>query len=46
MELLKVQAARAEMEFRIEERLIDIERIKEHIKVQETKELELIEKLK
>jgi len=34
LELLKVGAARAEIEFRIEERLEEINRIKDHIKVQ------------
>lgn len=41
LELVKVAAARAEMEFKIEERLEDISRIKEHIKVQLDKEAEL-----
>ncbi len=45
MELIRVQAARAEMEFRIEERLEDIRRIEENIKVQDNKILELQEKI-
>lgn len=34
LELIKVQAAQAELEFRIEEKLEEIERIKAHIQVQ------------
>lgn len=45
MELLKVQAAKAEMEFRIEERQEDIKRLQDNIKIQENKELELIQKI-
>lgn len=45
LELIKVAAARHELEFRIEERLEEINRIKEHVKVQEAKEAELIEKI-
>jgi hypothetical protein len=41
LELIKVAAARNELEFRIEERLDEINRIKEHIKVQLDKEAEL-----
>lgn len=41
LELIKVAAARAEMEFRIEERLEDINRIKDNIKIQLDKEAEL-----
>jgi hypothetical protein len=41
LELLKVQAARAELEFRILERLDEIERIKQHIEVQHKREAEL-----
>jgi hypothetical protein len=41
LELVKVSAAKAELEFRIEERLEEIGRLKEHIKVQEDKEVEL-----
>ena len=45
LELIKVAAARHELEFRIEERLEEINRIKEHVKVQEAKEAELMEKI-
>lgn len=41
LELIKVAAARAELEFKIEERLEDISRIKVHIQVQLDKEVEL-----
>jgi hypothetical protein len=46
VELLRVGAAKAELELRIEERMDEIHRIKEHIKVSEDKEIELKEKLK
>jgi len=45
LELIKVAAARHELEFRIEERLEEINRIKEHVKIQEAKEAELKEKI-
>jgi hypothetical protein len=45
LELIKVAAARHEIEFRIEERLDEINRLKEHVKVQEAKETELKEKI-
>jgi hypothetical protein len=45
LELIKVSAARHELEFKIEERLDEIARIKEHIKVQEAKEAELQQKI-
>lgn len=45
VELLRVSASKAELELRIDERLEEIERIKEHIKVSEAKEIELKEKL-
>ena len=35
MDLLKAEAAKAELEFKIEERLIEIQRIKDHIALQE-----------
>lgn len=41
VELLRVGAAKAELELRIEERLDEVERVKEHIKTQEAKEAEL-----
>lgn len=46
VELIQVQAAKATLELRVEERLEEIERIKEHIKISEAKEEELIEKIK
>lgn len=46
LELLKVAAARAEMEYRIDERLEEIERIKENIKIQIDKEKELEQRIK
>lgn len=46
VELLQVQAARAGLELKVEERLDEIQRIKEHIAISEAKELELIEKMK
>lgn len=46
IELIRVSAARAELEFKIEERLEEINRIKEHIKVQLDKEAELAGKIK
>jgi hypothetical protein len=45
LELINVAAARHGLEFRIEERLDEIERLKEHVKVQEAKEAELKEKI-
>ena len=45
LELIKVTAAKHELDFRIEERLDEIARLKEHIKVQEAKELELAAKI-
>jgi hypothetical protein len=45
LELVKVAAARAELEFRIEERLDEVERLREHIRVQLDKEAELTTKI-
>ena len=45
-ELLRVQAAKAELELRVEERLEEIARIKEHIIIQEKREHEIKEELK
>ena len=45
VELIRVGAAKAELEFRIEERLEEIERVKEHIKISEDKEVELQNKI-
>jgi hypothetical protein len=41
LELSKVRVAKEELEFKIEERLEDISRLKEHIAVQEKREREL-----
>jgi hypothetical protein len=41
LELSRVQLAREEMEVKIEERLAEIERLKEFIAVQEAKEKEI-----
>ena len=46
VELIRVQAARAELEFKIVEAEHNIARIKEHIKIQLDKEEELKNKLK
>ncbi len=45
MELLKVQAAKAELEYKIEERQQEILRIEDHIQIQAKRELELKEQL-
>jgi len=45
LELIRVRAAKAEMEFVIAEKLEDIERVKNNIKIQEAREAELIKKL-
>ena len=45
VELLQVQAAKASLEFRIEEKLDEINRIKETIAISELKEQELTDKL-
>ena len=44
-ELARVTAAKLEMDMRIEERSQEIDRLKEHMAIQEAKELELAEKL-
>lgn len=44
-ELAAVHAAKLNLEFRIEEHLDNVERLKEHVKIQEAKEKELQEKL-
>lgn len=46
LELVRVSAARAEQEFKIDEYLEQIERLKEIIKVQADKEEELKEKIR
>jgi hypothetical protein len=45
LELINVSAAKYGLEFKIEERLDEIARLKEHIKIQEAKEAELKEKI-
>lgn len=45
MELLKVQASRAELEFKIEERQAEIARLHEHIAIQLKRENELKDQL-
>lgn len=45
LELLRVETARKELEFKIEERLDDISRLKGHIEIQLKKEAELKEEL-
>lgn len=45
VELLQVQAAKASLELRVEEKLEEIERLKEHIAISEAKELELSQKI-
>lgn len=45
VELLRVNAAKAELELKIEERLEEIERLKEHIKVSENKVKEIEDKI-
>lgn len=46
VELQKVKAARMELELRVDEKLEEIERIKEHIEIQLAKEATLQEELK
>lgn len=45
VELLRVQAAKGEMELRIQERMEEIQRLEDSIKISEAKELELQTKL-
>lgn len=46
MELLRVQAAKAEMEYVIAQRMEEIKRLEDGIKKQEETEMRLLEKLK
>ena len=46
VELLNVQAAKAALELRVDERLEEIERLKEHILISEAKEQELMARIK
>jgi predicted transcriptional regulator len=41
VELLRVSSAKAELELRIHERMEEVERLQEHIKISEAKEVEL-----
>ena len=45
LDLIKVGAAKAELQFKIDERLEDIKRIEDNIKIQEDKEQELRDKI-
>lgn len=45
LELMQVQVARMALELRSEEMLAEVERLKNHIEIQQLKELELQEKL-
>lgn len=44
-ELLRVQAAKAEMEYKVAERLDEVKRLEDNIKKQEKAELSLLERL-
>jgi hypothetical protein len=46
VELLRVSSAKAELELRIQERLEEVERLQEHIKISEAKEVELAQQIK
>jgi len=46
LNLMKCQTARMELEYKIEERKADIERIKDHIKLQDAQEAKLKQELK
>lgn len=45
LELARVQMARSELEFKVEEKMEEIKRLQDNIKIQETKELELMEEI-
>ena len=45
VELLRVSAAKAELELRIHERMEEIDRLKEHIAISEAKEVELAQQI-
>jgi hypothetical protein len=45
VELLRVEASKAELELKIEESLADIERLKRHIEIQDKRILEITEQL-
>lgn len=46
LDLLKIAAAKAELELKIEERKLDISRMRDHIKLQEIRENDINDKLK
>lgn len=46
LELSRVKLARQELELKIEERLDEVERLKQHIEIQLTKEKELEQEIK
>lgn len=46
LELDRVKLAKKEIEFKIEERLEDVERLKEHVKIQDLKIQEIEDELK
>lgn len=46
LELMRVETARHELEFKIEERLEEIKRIQEHIRIQKEKEEQLKQEIK
>ena len=45
LELARVQMAKSELEFKVEERIEEINKFKEHVKVQSEKEKELLEEI-
>jgi hypothetical protein len=45
LELARVNMAKMDLEFKVEERSAEIEKLKEHIAIQESKEAELMEEL-
>lgn len=45
-ELLRVQAAKAEMEYIVEQRLEEVKRLQEAIKLQEETEKKIVERMK
>lgn len=46
VELLRVQASKAELELRIEEAMDNIKKLEEHIQIQNKKEIEIKQKIK
>lgn len=46
VELLHVSAAKADLELRIHERMEEVKRLEEHIKISEAKEIELAQLIK